>query len=147
MDSDLNWGPLQSSLRWQSNAQAETPKGCTPRDTHMSLFNKTCQHLSKRYKKKVISFQASIYLAPSACLERERIGELKPKRKQSKKEVSLDYPGDHSSCEGFTTVMGTHTGLDELQCPSFFLLYSKPESLVKTSSIHRQWPISKCICL
>lgn len=89
MDSDLDCGLLQSSLGWQSNTQAETPTGCTPRDTQKSLFHKTRQHLSKRYKKKVISFQASIYLAPPACLERERIGELKSKEETKQEESHL----------------------------------------------------------
>lgn len=69
------------------------PQAAHP-ETLTRAFNKTWQRLPKRYKKKVIFFQASIYLAPPACLERERIVEFKPKRQQSKKKVSVDYPGD-----------------------------------------------------
>lgn len=83
----MDCSPLRS-LWWQSNAQAEIAMGCTPGNTDISPFNKTWQHLSKHYKKKIISFQASIYLAPPTRLEGERISELKPKRKQGKNKDS-----------------------------------------------------------
>lgn len=68
------------------------PRAVHQENTPMSLFSKTRQCASKQYKRRILSFQASIYLAPPTCTEGERMSELKPKRKESENKDSLDSP-------------------------------------------------------
>lgn len=68
---------------------------CTLENTHKSLFNKTWQHSSNLCKKKFLSFQAGIYLAPPTGLGEKRFSEQKPDRKQMENEDGFDCPKDH----------------------------------------------------